>query len=234
MSSNGAYYLSDLIMSEEIFKEVTEIIEPYIPANLAGTRVGDIKVIMGTIEGDIHDLGKNIVSYMLRSAGYQVYDLGVNVPPEKFIEAIKETGAAILGVCVLLTYCIGSIKKMITLLNENGLKDRAIVILGGYPVNDAIREYTGADYCTNRLPSIFELFQFYEERVLVFLEFSLVFALLLNIEMLQEAFGKNLGFFHIETTFVCLFDSDGLAAFVVSKLQAICRQEDSRLLIQNN
>jgi methylmalonyl-CoA mutase cobalamin-binding domain/chain len=163
--SNGAYYLSDLIMSEEIFKEVTEIIEPYITANIAGTQAGDVKVIMGTIEGDIHDLGKNIVSYMLRAAGYQIYDLGVDVPPERFIEAIRETGSAILGVCVLLTYCIGSIKKMITLLNESGLQDQVIVVLGGSLVNNEIKEYTGVDYCTNNANKVITIFKEASEKI---------------------------------------------------------------------
>jgi methylmalonyl-CoA mutase cobalamin-binding domain/chain len=157
--SNGAYYLSDLIMSEEIFKEVTEIIEPYVPHNLASAQADGVKVVMGTIEGDIHDLGKNIVAYMLRSAGYQVYDLGVNVPPEKFISVLKETGTSLLGVCVLLTYCIGPVKKLVDLLEESGLRNQVAVILGGYPVNEEIQEYTGADYCTNDANKVITIFK---------------------------------------------------------------------------
>jgi methylmalonyl-CoA mutase cobalamin-binding domain/chain len=154
--SNGTYYLSDLIMSEEIFREVAEIIEPYFPINNTETKTNDLKVIMGTIEGDIHDLGKNIVIYLLRSAGYQVYDLGVDVPPEKFIEAIKETGAEIIGVCVLLTFCIGAIKKLVNLLTESGLRDKVVVVMGGYPVNEQVREFTGADYFSNDANNVIE------------------------------------------------------------------------------
>lgn len=97
-------------MSEEIFRGVMEIVEPHFPQEI--TEHGT-KIIMGTIEGDIHDLGKNIVSYLLRSVGFKVIDLGVDVPPERFVKAIKETWASILGICVLLTFCIGSIKKVV-------------------------------------------------------------------------------------------------------------------------
>ncbi|MDD4402547.1 MAG: cobalamin-dependent protein, partial [Desulfitobacteriaceae bacterium] len=145
--SEGSYYLSDLIMSEAILKEVMDIIEPHFPQN--GTDSTATKVIIGTIEGDIHDLGKKIVIYLLRSSGYHVYDLGVDVPPEKFIEAIKETGAKIVGVCVLLTFCIGSVKKLVDLLEEADFRERVKVVLGGYPVDEQIREYTGVDYVAN-------------------------------------------------------------------------------------
>ena len=101
--SEGAYFLADLIMAEEIFKGVIHIIEPYFRIN--DTSDGP-KIVMGTIEGDIHDLGKNITIFILRSLGYVVYDLGVDVPADQFVSAVKETGAQILGISVLLTYSI--------------------------------------------------------------------------------------------------------------------------------
>ncbi len=156
--SEGKYYLSDLIMSEAILKEVMDIIEPHFPKNGTCSHDG-IKVVMGTIEGDIHDLGKNIFTYLLRSSGYCVYDLGVDVPPEKFIEAIRQTGAKIVGVCVLLTFCIGSIKKLVDLLTETGLRDEVTVVLGGYPVDEQIKEYTGADYVANDAVKGLEIFE---------------------------------------------------------------------------
>jgi methylmalonyl-CoA mutase cobalamin-binding domain/chain len=145
--SEGSYYLSDLIMSEAILKEVMDIIEPHFPQK--GTDSNGTKVIIGTIEGDIHDLGKKIVIYLLRSSGYHVYDLGVDVPPERFVEAIKETGAKIVGVCVLLTFCIGYVKKLVDLLEESGLREKVTIVVGGYPVDEQVREYTGADYISN-------------------------------------------------------------------------------------
>jgi methylmalonyl-CoA mutase cobalamin-binding domain/chain len=153
---DGVFYLSDLIMSEEIFRRVMEILEPYFSHN---DMAGGFKIIMGTIEGDIHDLGKQIVVNLLRSSGFKVYDLGVDVPPEKFIKAIKETGASILGICVLLTYCIGSVKKVVDLLVETGLRDKVTVVLGGYPVNAQVSEFTGVDYYGNDALRGLEIFK---------------------------------------------------------------------------
>ena len=158
--SQGSYYLSDLIMSEAILKEVTKIIEPYFPKKPDNiVEDNGVKIIMGTIEGDIHDLGKNIVIYLLRSSGYSVYDLGVDVPPEKFIAAIKETGTNIIGVCVLLTFCIGHVKKLIDLLAETGFREDVTVVLGGYPVDEQVKEYTGADYISNDGVNALQIFE---------------------------------------------------------------------------
>lgn len=143
--SNQEYFLSDLIMSEEILKEVMEIIEPYFPDKTDDDE-NQIDIVMGTIEGDIHDLGKNIVIYLLRSVGINVLDLGVDVNPEEFVEKISETKAKLLGISVLITYSIGSIKKVIDLLKEANLRDDVTIIIGGYPVNDIIKDFTGADY----------------------------------------------------------------------------------------
>lgn len=155
--SKGTYYLSDLIMSEAIFKEIMEIAEPYFPKN--GTETNGVKIIMGTIEGDIHDLGKNIVIYLLRSSGYCVDDLGVDVPPERFINAIKETGATVIGVCVLLTFCIGSIKKLVDMMIETGFREKVTIVLGGYPVNSQVKAYTGVDYYANDAVKALEIFE---------------------------------------------------------------------------
>ncbi len=151
-----AYYLSDLIMSEEIMRGVIEILEPYFPE--INSQDG-AKIIIGTVEGDIHDIGKNIVINLLRSVGFQVYDLGVDVPPEAFINAIIETEASIIGISVLLSSSINSVKKIIGLVHKAGLRDKVTIVLGGYPVNERIREYTGADYCENDAVKALELFK---------------------------------------------------------------------------
>lgn len=154
--SEEIYYLSDLIMSEEIFRGVMEILEPYFPENTAPK---EFKLIMGTIEGDIHDLGKNIVINLLRSVGFEVLDLGVDVQPEDFVESVRETGASVIGISVLLTFSINSVKKVIKLLEEAGLRDKVTVVIGGYPVNERIREYTGADYYETDAVKAVELFK---------------------------------------------------------------------------
>ncbi len=158
--SEGSYYLSDLIMSAEILKEIMVIIEPYFYKNVAEFTEGNgAQIIIGTIEGDIHDLGKNIVIYLLRSSGYRVHDLGVDVSPTKFLEAIKETGATVIGVCVLLTFCIGYVKEMVDLLVEAGLRDDVKIVLGGYPVNEQVKEYTGVDYISNDAVKAMKIFK---------------------------------------------------------------------------
>ncbi len=140
------YYLSDLIMSEEILRSVMEILEPHFSEIRTQNSV---KIVIGTIEDDIHDLGKNIIISLLRSEGFEVYDLGVDVRPEQFIEKITETGAAIVGVSVVLTFSINYVKKLVRLIEEAGLRDDLKIIIGGYPVDEMIREYTGADYFEN-------------------------------------------------------------------------------------
>ncbi|GAV22918.1 cobalamin B12-binding domain-containing protein [Carboxydothermus pertinax] len=152
--NDGTYYLSDLIMSEEILRGVMEILKPYFPPKNPSQGT---KIIMGTIEGDIHDLGKNIVIYLLQSAGFEVIDLGVDVEPKVFVENIVKTGAKIVGISVLLTFSISSVKKTVDLIKKAGLRDKVKIIIGGYPVNEKILEYTGADYFENDVVKAVEL-----------------------------------------------------------------------------
>ncbi|AET69386.1 putative cobalamin binding protein [Desulfosporosinus orientis DSM 765] len=154
--SDSHYYLSDLIMSEEILKGVMRVLEPYIPMN--GSEKG-ISIVMGTIEGDIHDLGKNIVIYLLRSSGYKVHDLGVDVTPERFVQAVNETKASILGISVLISFCVGSIKRVVELLAEAGLRDKVKVVVGGYPVNQDVKEFTGADFYANDVTEALKIYR---------------------------------------------------------------------------
>jgi len=144
--SKGVYFLSDLVMSEEIFKNVMSILEPQFKNNI---RKDVTPVVMGTIEGDIHDLGKNIVSYLLRSIGYEVIDLGIDVSPETFVRTIQKTGATILGISVLLTSCMDNVKKTIEMLNTFGLRSNVKVVVGGHPINHRVSSYVGADYFTS-------------------------------------------------------------------------------------
>ena len=146
--SFGIYYLSDLIMSSEILKEIFYMLSPGIELEYIEQQEKE-EIIVGTIQGDIHDLGKDILIFTLRSAGFKVHDLGVDVPAEKFIKKIQETGARIIGVSVLLNFCFNEIKKLNELLTESGLRNKVKVIVGGYPVNQAVNEFVGADYYSN-------------------------------------------------------------------------------------
>lgn len=138
----GEYFLSELIMSAEIFKEAVELIQPHLHAGSGGDKGA---IVLGTVKGDIHDIGKNIVSTLLRCEGYEVHDLGVDVAPESFVRKLEETGARLLALSGLLTLAFDSMKETVEAVAKAGLRDRVRVILGGGPVNEKVVEYAGAD-----------------------------------------------------------------------------------------
>jgi methanogenic corrinoid protein MtbC1 len=136
------YFLSELIMSAEIFKQAMELIEPRL-SGAAGPSRGTL--VLGTVQGDIHDIGKNIVATMLRLSGFEVHDLGVNVPPGAFVEMLRESGTGLLALSGLLTVAFDTMKATVSAVEEAGLRGRVRVIVGGGPVNESVVEYTGAD-----------------------------------------------------------------------------------------
>jgi methylmalonyl-CoA mutase cobalamin-binding domain/chain len=143
--SSGEYFISQLIFSGEILKEVTKKLEPLLRKVEAGQSSG--KVVIGTVKGDIHDIGKNIVTTLLAGSGFDVLDLGVDVPAEKFVEAIKQTGAKVVGLSALLNFTYPEMKSVIEEVEKAGLRDRVKVIIGGAPCNEQVRQFTGADFC---------------------------------------------------------------------------------------
>ena len=136
------YYLSELIMSAEIFKEAMELIEPKLCGDSGPSRGA---VVAGTVSGDIHDIGKNIVVSLLRCDGFEVHDLGVDVPPEAFLSKLQETGAGLLALSGLLTIAFDTMKATVETVAGAGLRDKVKVIIGGGPVNEAVVEFAGAD-----------------------------------------------------------------------------------------
>lgn len=138
----GTYFLTDLIMSAEIFRKAMVEIEPRLTGE-SGGKWGD--VVFATVKGDIHDIGKNIVVAMLRGAGFRVHDLGVDVPPERIVEKLKETGAPLLGLSGLITTAFDSMKDTVEALARDGLRGRVKVVIGGGLVNEEVRVYSGAD-----------------------------------------------------------------------------------------
>lgn len=140
------YFISDLVMSEEIVKSIVEIIEPYFP--ISNNARSEPLIVIGTIKGDIHDLGKNIVISLLRSAGYTIHDLGVDVGLATFVDAVRHYQAQIVCVSVLLTTCFSTIRELNDLLVQEQLRNRVTLAIGGYPVDSWVKKYTGADlYC---------------------------------------------------------------------------------------
>jgi len=141
----GDYFIADLLAAAEIFKEAMNILEPAI-AKEGGEFVKPIgRVVIGTIEGDIHDIGKNLVALMLRINGFEILDLGVDVSAEKFIEAVKRFKPDIVGISALVTSTMVNMKKVIDALKKEGLRDRVKVIVGGAPLTEEFARSIGAD-----------------------------------------------------------------------------------------
>ncbi len=136
------YFLPDLIMSGEIFKGAVALIEPHLKGESVETKG---VVVMGTVQGDVHDIGKNIVITMLRCNGYEVHDVGVDQPPAVFVDKAKETGAKLVGLSGLLTIAFDSMKQTVEAFAAAGLRDRVKIVIGGGPVNQQVMEFAGAD-----------------------------------------------------------------------------------------
>jgi len=141
--ANGEYFIPDLIYSSEILREITEIVKPKLTKEAEVKRLG--KVIIGTVAGDIHDIGKDIVTFMLDVNGFEVYDLGVDVPAKEFVKKIKETNAGIVGLSGLLTLTIDSMKETVEAIKAAGLRGKVKIMIGGTPIDEVVRKYTGAD-----------------------------------------------------------------------------------------
>jgi methanogenic corrinoid protein MtbC1 len=142
--SSGQYFLPDLIYSGEILKGITALVEPYIKeAETETEKLG--KVIIGTVAGDIHDIGKDLVVFMLDINGFEVYDLGIDVPVQNFVNKIKETGATVVGLSGFLTLAFDSMKETIDAIKKAGLRDNLKIMIGGGQIDDDVRNYTGAD-----------------------------------------------------------------------------------------
>lgn len=141
--SDGEYFLPELIFSAEIFKEITEIVKPKLKKDVQAERLG--KCIIGTVAGAIHDIGKDIVVFMLDVSGFEVYDLGVDVPPQKFVEKIKETNTSIMGLSGFLTLAFDSMKETVDAIKAAGLRDKVKIMIGGGQIDEEIRKYAGAD-----------------------------------------------------------------------------------------
>ncbi|MFX1520610.1 MAG: B12-binding domain-containing protein [Promethearchaeota archaeon] len=140
----GDFFLSELIMAATLMDESMELIKPLLkyedrPDASAG------KIIIGTVQGDMHDIGKNIVIAMLESAGFQIIDLGIDVSPQKFVEAIKKEKPDIVSMSVLLSATVDKIKETIGVLKSAGLRDTVKVLVGGRAIDDRLAGEMGAD-----------------------------------------------------------------------------------------
>jgi methanogenic corrinoid protein MtbC1 len=142
----GEFFLSEMIMAAEIFKQVTEQIRPYFGGSASQYRG---RVVIGTVEGDIHDIGKNIFTALLEVEGFDVVDLGVDVPPATFIEAIRNHNPDIVGMSCLLSTSIEAMKNTVDAITEAGLRDKARIIIGGGRLERHAAEYVKPDAYTD-------------------------------------------------------------------------------------
>ena len=138
----GESFIPELILAGEILGQISAIIKPRIQQVGESKKLG--KIVIGTVQGDIHDIAKDIVGFMLDINGFELTDLGLDVPPAKFVETVKQTGAKIVGLSGFLTLAFDPMKYTVQALKDAGLTDVKIMI-GGGQVDENIRQYTGAD-----------------------------------------------------------------------------------------
>ena len=139
----GTYFLPELMLAGEMMTEITEVIKPELAKMPTSEKIG--KVLIGTVEGDIHDIGKNIVTFMLDVNGFDVLDLGVDVPAKKFVDAIKEFKPQVVALSGFLTLAFDAMKDTVAAIESAGLRNNVHIMVGGGQVNEEISKYAGAD-----------------------------------------------------------------------------------------
>ncbi len=139
---SGDCFIPELILAGEMLNQISVEIKPRLAEEAARKKLG--KVVIGTVEGDIHDIAKDIVAFMLDINGFEVTDLGVDVPPAKFVEAVQQTGAKIVGLSGFLTLAYDPMKATVQAIKAAGLSDVKVMI-GGGQIDEQIRQYAGAD-----------------------------------------------------------------------------------------
>jgi len=139
----GEYFLPELMMAGEMLRQISEMVKRKLKGEVTLEKRG--KVLMGTVEGDIHDIGKDIVSFLLDVNAFEVRDIGIDVPPGKFVEEIKEFQPQVVGLSGLLTLAYDSMKNTVQAIEEAGLRDSVKIMIGGGQMSEEVREYAGAD-----------------------------------------------------------------------------------------
>ena len=139
----GSYFLPELMLAGEMLNQIAEVLKPEMAKMPEVKRHG--KVLMGTVKGDIHDIGKDIVAFMLDVNGFDVLDLGVDVSPEQFVEAIQRFEPQVIGLSGFLTLAFETMKETIDAIEEAGLRDGVKIMIGGGQVTDEVCRFAGAD-----------------------------------------------------------------------------------------
>jgi 5-methyltetrahydrofolate--homocysteine methyltransferase len=141
--AGGQYFIPELVYSGELLKQITELVKPHLVQSGETKRLGT--VVIGTVAGDIHDIGLNIVEFMLNVNGFEVHNLGVDVPVEKFVSKMQETSAPVLGLSGFLTFAFDSMKETVEAVEAAGMRDKIKVMIGGGQMDEEIRKYAKAD-----------------------------------------------------------------------------------------
>ncbi|MGI6284710.1 Methionine synthase [Moorella humiferrea] len=141
----GEYFLCDLVMSAEIFQEVLGILDPFLASPpISSGQPERADIVFGTVEGDIHDIGKNITISLLRCEGFRVFDAGVDIPPEEFLNIVKQTGARVLGLSALLSTSFEAMRRTVQKVRTAAVGQEVKVVIGGL-VDERVCRYVGAD-----------------------------------------------------------------------------------------
>jgi 5-methyltetrahydrofolate--homocysteine methyltransferase len=149
---SGKYLIPDMLASAEAVGEAMDILLPHLES--AGMESKG-KVVIATVKGDLHDIGKNIVSTMLKGAGFEIVDLGTDVPTEKIVQSVKDTGSGFLGLSALLTTTMREMEGVISALKEEGMRDNVKVLIGGAPTSPEFAEKIGADtHCADAFQAV--------------------------------------------------------------------------------
>ena len=141
----GEYFLPELVLAGEMLEQVGAIAKPLIKTGPGGEAKKLGRVLMGTVHGDLHDIGKNIVSFMLDINGFEVKDIGVDVPVKKFIDEINDFKPDVVGLSGFLTLAFDSMRETIAAFEKQGMRDNFKIMIGGGQITEQIREYAGAD-----------------------------------------------------------------------------------------
>ena len=140
----GTYFLPELIMSGEMLKKIGEVLKPRLAASTDQAKKLGV-VVLGTVRGDIHDIGKDIVGFLLEVNGFEVFDLGIDQPEENFVEAVKEHHPQVLALSGFLSVAFDSMKSTVQQVETAGLRKDLKIIIGGGQMDETVRAYTGAD-----------------------------------------------------------------------------------------
>jgi 5-methyltetrahydrofolate--homocysteine methyltransferase len=142
----GEYFLPQLILAGEMLKQISEMLKPTLEDKTTPVTSEPLgKVLMGTVKGDIHDIGKDMVTFMLQVSGFHVLDLGIDVPPSKFVDAIKDFQPQVVGMSCLLTLAFDSMKETVEAIESAGLREELKIMVGGGQVTEMVRDYANAD-----------------------------------------------------------------------------------------